>query len=255
MRELRTHRELCDNLAYAKNSIFVEIPLGSKLMQRPQIADVVVINPSYTKFSIAIYECKMTRSDLLGDLRREKWRGYLDHCNRFFFATKGELIDKKDIPKEAGLMVYNDKGWQLVKNAQNRKDVQIPEWTLLSMLFKKQTDPAGDRRHDIAHSYYGSTQKDYEYQLRHRISDEIKNLLSLKRNLGSQLHDLDVQKAITFYRNFWKDEEYKKAAEFYDKYKRFFLEYNGSNLWDELSKLRIENRKLHNILDFKETGT
>ena len=49
-------------------------------------ADLVIIRPSYKRFCVSVFEVKVSRADFLSDIRSEKWRGYLPHCNRFYFA-------------------------------------------------------------------------------------------------------------------------------------------------------------------------
>ena len=56
---------------------------------------------------ITIVEIKVSRADLLGD---GKWRDYLDHCDRFFWAVPQgfdlTLFDREDLlPEGTGLIV------------------------------------------------------------------------------------------------------------------------------------------------------
>lgn len=156
-----THNQLCYDLAYCKDTMYVEVPLGSvwggindrnKIIldnylagnhdkskmdfstATVQIADVINIRPSYTRFTVDIFEVKRSRADFLSDIRKEKWRGYLKHCNRFYFAVESGVAKKEDIPKEAGLIVRGDKGWSTTKQSPNR-DNEIPYETMMAMLF------------------------------------------------------------------------------------------------------------------------
>ena len=166
------HRKLCEDLALAKQTIFVEVPLGSvwagqlqglnssvflewskrnlrtekeieEYRRRnwgkgTQIGDVVVVRPSYTNFCIDIYEVKVRRSDFLKEIRSEKWKGYLPHCHRFYFACLSDIIwGKKEIPEPAGLIIRGERGWRTAKRAVCR-DITVPHETLLSMLFFRQ---------------------------------------------------------------------------------------------------------------------
>lgn len=145
------HNELSEDLAAIKGTPFLDVPLGSVFLNHmrkwddlsgntpggTQRADIVDVKPSYTRFNISIYEIKVSRADLLSDLRSGKWRGYLDHCHRFYFAIPSGIGDKKDIPPEAGLVVRGATGWTTVKAAPNRS-VEIPQETLLSLLFMKE---------------------------------------------------------------------------------------------------------------------
>lgn len=66
------------------------------------------------------YEIKVNRSDFLQD---SKWRDYLDFCNCFYFVCPFGLIDKSELPKEAGLMYCSRTGSILYtkKKAPQRK--------------------------------------------------------------------------------------------------------------------------------------
>ena len=67
-------------------------------------ADLFALCP---KGLITIVEIKVSRADLLGD---GKWRDYLDHCDRFFWAVPQgfdlRLFDREDLlPEGTGLIV------------------------------------------------------------------------------------------------------------------------------------------------------
>jgi len=159
-----THQDLCESLAHAKDTPYINAPLGSMwsgqdrehirevvgdawLAKRggwkyisTQIADVVRIRPSYTQFCVDVFEVKRTRSDLLGDLRKEKWRGYLPHCHRIYFACMKGIVKASEIPEPAGLWLYDEKkGWYCSKGAETRS-VKIPMNTILSFLFWKRAN-------------------------------------------------------------------------------------------------------------------
>lgn len=111
-----------------------------------KIADVMSVIPSYKRFSLSMYEVKVTRSDFLRDLRYGKWKGYLPHCHRLYFAVPSGMVKKEEIPEETGLIVRGPKGWKVTKPGRKRK-VDIPLDTLLSLLFLRQRNfnlPTGD---------------------------------------------------------------------------------------------------------------
>jgi hypothetical protein len=143
------HNKLCEDLALAIRTPLLSVPLGSPYLGHVQVADVIAVKPSYTRFCLSLYEVKVSRADFLGDLRREKWRGYLDHCHRLYFAVPEGMIDKSEVPAEAGLMVRSDKGWTCKKHPQKR-DVTIPERTLLSMVFLKERTTVRERSLEAA---------------------------------------------------------------------------------------------------------
>ena len=66
-------------------------------------ADLMAIGP---KGELTIVEIKVSRADLVGDT---KWRDYLDHCDRFFWAVPQALAhlleEERFLPGDAGLLV------------------------------------------------------------------------------------------------------------------------------------------------------
>lgn len=98
------HDALLENLAQAKGTIFKNPCLGSPVLasmtgelikigkgwgyKRNGVprADIVTIMPSYTRFLITIYEVKSNRADFLSEIKSGKWKKYLPHCHRFYFA-------------------------------------------------------------------------------------------------------------------------------------------------------------------------
>lgn len=171
------HDKLCEDLALALGGLpFLSVPLGSRFLRdmenyrklydaiywgenykearknlhQVQMADVMRVIPSYTRFCVFIYEVKVSRSDFQSDLRSGKWRGYLDHCHRFMFAMPSGIAKKDEIPEEAGLIVRGPRGWHVQKAAPAR-DVEIPTETLLAMLFLKQRKTVRQRNIDRAY--------------------------------------------------------------------------------------------------------
>ncbi len=136
------HNELRDDLAVARDIKFTDMPLGSvwagqySIGKGTQIADALMVRPSYTQFCVSIYEIKVSRADFLSDIRSEKWRGYLPHSHRFYFATPKGLIDKKEIPREAGLIIRCKKTWRTVVQPEVR-DIEIPYDTMMALVFRQ----------------------------------------------------------------------------------------------------------------------
>jgi hypothetical protein len=70
---------------------------------------------------IVIVEIKVSRADLLGD---DKWRDYLDHCDRFFWALPAGLDAsplKREgfLPDRTGLIVADRYDAAIVREAQS----------------------------------------------------------------------------------------------------------------------------------------
>lgn len=60
--------------------------------------DVMALGP---KGEIWVIECKSSRSDFMTD---QKWQGYLDWCDRFFWAVD-EAFPTDLLPDDTGLMI------------------------------------------------------------------------------------------------------------------------------------------------------
>ena len=151
------HDDVAEDLALAKGGIpFLNVCLGPKWIgsgKTPR-ADLVVCSASYKGFVLSAFEVKISRSDFLRDLRSEKWRTYLPHCNRLYFAVLDEVCRKEDIPEEAGLLIRNRKGWYTAKKAPSLQST-VPYDTLKSLIFARQRRSAREKRiDDIMSSRY-----------------------------------------------------------------------------------------------------
>ena len=65
------------------------------------------------------YEAKISRADLLSDLRAEKWRSYLEHCISVTFIMPSGLCKKEEIPAECGVMFRTGRGWRTERRPQD----------------------------------------------------------------------------------------------------------------------------------------
>lgn len=68
---------------------------------------------------IHAYEIKVSRADLLSDLRKEKWRSYLEHCQSVTFAMPHGVATKNELPIECGVMFRTSRGWRTERRATN----------------------------------------------------------------------------------------------------------------------------------------
>ncbi len=145
----KAHDDIAEDLATAKGGIpFLNACLGSVWADgKTPRADLVVCRPTYKEFTLSIFEVKISRADFLSDIRSDKWRLYLPHCHRFYFAAKDGVCKKSDIPEEAGLMIRNNKGWYTAKAAP-RLTPSVPQETLLSLVFARQRRSAREKRID-----------------------------------------------------------------------------------------------------------
>ena len=155
IKPIETHRDLCFSLAEAKGTNFIEVPLGSVWLSKDGlgVADVISIDYSYVKFIMNIFECKVTRSDFIQDLKSKKYEKYLPCCNRFYYACLAGITTADEMPPDVGLIVKGENGWKTVKAAKKRI-IDIPQEALLSMLFFKGR-VYNKRRIELSNSYYG----------------------------------------------------------------------------------------------------
>lgn len=105
---------------------------GSKIM------DAVVIKPTWTPITLIGYEIKVSRADFLND---QKYPHYMKTCTLFSFVAPKGVIQKNELPSDAGLIEYNPKTGKLrtVKKAPYNK-VQIMPEVLLHIMFWKFDD-------------------------------------------------------------------------------------------------------------------
>jgi len=186
-----THKDLCYDLAEAKGTRYIEVPLGSKYLNYGNVsqADVITIKPSYNKFNLDIYECKVTRSDFLQDVKKGKYKNYLEHCNRLYFAVTSGLVKPEEIPDGVGLIVRGENGWTTVKSAKKR-EIDFSKEMLLSMVFfngrsyNKRRDELGN----YLHSLYNITRKDRLQGFNRDIKNMILNYNNLEMKFRNLLH-------------------------------------------------------------------
>lgn len=95
--------------------------------------DAWVMKNSWANLRFIGYEIKVSRSDFLND---EKWRGYLQNCNLFYFVTSdAKIISKDELPPEAGLIVMSKTGRVLrTLKKPSFRDIEPPAMLLCYVL-------------------------------------------------------------------------------------------------------------------------
>lgn len=76
--------------------------------------DVMALGP---KGEVWVIECKSSRADFTGD---HKWQGYLDWCDRFFWAVDGDFPTDL-LPFETGLIIADAYGAEVLRMAPECK--------------------------------------------------------------------------------------------------------------------------------------
>ncbi|WP_282093157.1 MmcB family DNA repair protein [Epibacterium ulvae] len=76
--------------------------------------DVMALGP---KGQLWVIECKSCRADFTGD---QKWRGYLEWCDRFFWAVDLDF-PTEILPADTGLLLADAYGGEIVTMAPEAK--------------------------------------------------------------------------------------------------------------------------------------
>ena len=76
--------------------------------------DVMALGP---KGEIWVIECKSSRADFTSD---SKWQGYLDYCDRYFWAVDGAFPTEL-LPAGTGLIIADAYGGEIVRQAPEAK--------------------------------------------------------------------------------------------------------------------------------------
>ena len=75
--------------------------------------DVTALAPNG---EIWVVECKSSVADFRADA---KWQGYLEWCDRFYFAAPADLPDNL-LPDDQGLMIADGYGAEIIREAEKR---------------------------------------------------------------------------------------------------------------------------------------
>lgn len=97
--------------------------------------DLWVMKRSYSHPNFIGYEVKVKRSDFLRD---EKWRDYLTFCSEFSFVCPPGVIEKNEVPEEAGLLVTSSNAKViLTKKKAPYRNIEAPVSLLLYVLMSR----------------------------------------------------------------------------------------------------------------------
>ncbi len=129
---------------YARDDVFLtEVKNGKTWDNRELLRmDAIAIRKSWVNPCVTGYEVKVSRNDFLRD---DKWPGYLNYCNEFYFACPVDLIQPEELPPEVGLIYYNPEkdNIRTIRKAVYRQ-VEIPVDMLWYLIM---TRVKSDNRH------------------------------------------------------------------------------------------------------------
>lgn len=113
-----------------------------------QRADVLAMVCSSSRPRHAIFEIKTARSDLLRDLKAEKWRGYLE-AGPVVFAFPEHLARVDEIPKDAGVIVRIAQGWSWRRSPGWSKAAQASPYLLRRLVMSAADQYAAKARREL----------------------------------------------------------------------------------------------------------
>lgn len=122
------------------------------------------------------YEVKVSRSDFLRD---DKWPGYLECCNCFYFVAPPGIIMKDELPPEVGLVETSRNAAKLyTRKKAPVRDIQIPEelFRYVLMCRAKITDEIANRS-QADYWRRWMAEKDENKSLGWNVSEKIQTLV------------------------------------------------------------------------------
>lgn len=150
-----------------------------------QRMDVWAMKKSWSKPSTIAFEIKVSRGDFLKD---SKWTGYLPYCNELYFVCPYGIIDSREVPAEAGLIMASKNGTNLyTKKKAPWRNVQVPE-ELYRYLLMWRTKVERERAWEI-----GSLEEWKQWLEKKAESREIGHLASRKVQETLRVKILQVQ--------------------------------------------------------------
>ena len=140
---------------HSKDLFVAQCKTGSTWYQKQgplHILDVWAMKKSWRNPYTYGYEIKVSRGDFLRD---EKWKVYLDYCTDFYFVAPPGVIDPKELPDEAGLLVCTKNVKRLLtkKHAPSRR-VNIPDSIFRYILMWRVQEVGA---HDIVRDHQGKS--------------------------------------------------------------------------------------------------
>ncbi|MFW2542094.1 MmcB family DNA repair protein [Primorskyibacter sp. 2E107] len=102
-------RGVCRHLASLGFAVVEEF-----VPERGLRVDVMALGP---KGELWVVECKSSRADYMSD---GKWQGYLEYCDRFFWAVDSQFPVEL-LPEETGLIMADGYGAEVVRTAPEDK--------------------------------------------------------------------------------------------------------------------------------------
>jgi hypothetical protein len=164
--------------------------------------DLLEIPKSYSRFVRKVFEVKATQSDLLSDLRADKWLRYLPLCDRMTFAVQDGIDYEKHLrPLPVGIMLYKGGRWRTVRAAPpNQKAQPWPENVWMALLFGRMgvRDSSRLLRMEAEAAILRSQElKELRYSAHQRLAKLAREIESRKDELDRRADALDKRDRAT----------------------------------------------------------
>lgn len=170
---------------HKKDSFFTEVKNGPSYgANELLIMDAIAFKKSWANPCITGYEVKISRGDFLSD---EKWRGYLQYCNRFSFVCPKDMIELEELPDYVGLVYYDtEKGSLYTRRKATFRDIDPPVGMMqyLIMRWGRQRHPFFNNKVEYFEklregkaskkrlgSYVAKSTQKYIYELEDRVGE------------------------------------------------------------------------------------
>ena len=101
-----------------------------------------------------VHEVKVSRADLLGDLRKpDKRAAYQQICGEFWYVLRAGIAQPEEIPPECGVLLATEAALEVVRPAP-RRSVRLPFDTWMALA---RATPLPGWRHDDAQGWLSDT--------------------------------------------------------------------------------------------------
>lgn len=129
--------------------VWCETALGATF---PDVLSISRSYPHAKAHDVRIYEVKVSRADFRADVTTGKYRKYLQYAHRVLFAVPSGMVSADEIPADAGLLEYDERGpaWRTVKlgpKSRTRFEWPIHAWFAL-LLSGVECGPSTRNLHD-----------------------------------------------------------------------------------------------------------
>lgn len=161
---------------HTKDFYATEVKTGASWGNDYLMFDGYAIKKSWVNLKYTGYEIKTARGDFKQD---NKWRGYLQFCNEFYWVCPKDLIKANEIEEDCGLIyVYPDSNaTRIIKKAKYR-EIEPPTDLLLYLIMWRIEQPQFPFFNDkLDYFRYWVERKDFSRELGYKVSKSFREKL------------------------------------------------------------------------------